>query len=307
MSPNIGAMYLGSVKSTETTEELKMSQTKILLIVALLIFGNVFSSLAADLQELSNVSLVKNPGNDGDSFLVLAGDKQHLVRLYFVDCPETSISFKAGAQRLREQMRYFGVSNAIDIIRCGKEAKKFTEDRLSTAFTLHTAFAKAPGGSKKRRIYAFVITSTGNDLASLLVANGYARAHGVGRQTPGGVSLNETKARLLDLEISAMLKRKGIWANSDPDRIVELRAKQRGEDEELRKIMEQAKLAKAPKRPINLNKASAEEVEMIKGIGPKLAQSIIDGRPYKTVDELLKIKGIGKKKFEIIRGDLMIE
>lgn len=58
---------------------------------------------------------------------------------------------------------------------------------------------------------------------------------------------------------------------------------------------------------INLNKASKEELELIKGIGPVLAESILEARPYKTVDELLKIKGIGKKKFEIIRGYLMID
>lgn len=284
-----------------------MSQVKILFIVALLILGNVFSSLAADLQELSDVSLVKDPGNDGDSFLVLAGDKQHRIRLYFVDCPETSIAFKASAQRLREQMRYFGVSNAVDIVRFGREAKKFTEDLLLLPFTVYTSFATAPGRSKKRRIYAFIMTSSGNDLASLLVADGYARAYGIGRQTPGGVSQNETRARLSDLEMSGMMKRRGIWANSDPDRIVKLRAEQRRDEEELKNIQTQVAQSRQLRGSINLNKASAEELEMIKGIGPKLAQSIIDGRPYKNIDKLLEIKGIGKKNFEIIRDYLTIE
>jgi DNA uptake protein ComE-like DNA-binding protein len=39
----------------------------------------------------------------------------------------------------------------------------------------------------------------------------------------------------------------------------------------------------------------------IKGVGPVLAERIIAGRPYKTVDDLLKVKGIGSKKLEKIR------
>lgn len=271
------------------------------------LFANPLYSLAADLQEMSNVSLVKNLGNDGDSFLVLAGEKQLRIRLYFVDCPETSANSKADARRVREQTRYFGLSNAADTVRFGQEAKKFTEEALSKPFTIYTAFADALGRSAGGRIYGFVTTATGNDLASVLVANGYARAHGKGRQTPGGVSLRETKARLLDLEMSAMMKRTGIWAKGEPDRIVELRAEQRSDDEKLRIIAEQAKLKKELETQINLNKASAEELEMIKGIGPVLAKRIVAARPYKTVDELLKIQGIGKKTFESIREYLTLE
>ena len=284
-----------------------MSQAKILFIVVGLILAEMFSAVAVDLKELSNVSLVKDPYNDGDSFHVLAKDKQLLIRLYFVDCPETSAHSKVDAQRVKEQTRYFGLSNAADTVRFGQEAKKFTEDLLSTPFTLYTAYATAPGRSAKQRIYAFVITSTGNDLARLLVAHGYARVHGLGRKTPGGVTRDETKQRLRDLEISAMLKRNGIWAKSVPDRIVQLRAEQRQDEKELKNIQDQAAQSEQSREPINLNKASKEELELIKGIGPVLAERILEARPYKTVDELLKIKGIGKKNFEIIRGYLIID
>jgi len=33
------------------------------------------------------------------------------------------------------------------------------------------------------------------------------------------------------------------------------------------------------------------------GIGPQLAARIIDGRPFETVDDLKRIKGVGPKKF----------
>lgn len=271
------------------------------------VFMNSLHVLADDLQCFEKARLVSNPSNDGDSFCVAFDGKQFLVRLYFIDCPETSADSSVDAQRVREQTRYFGVSNAVDIIRFGREAKKFTEDLLSLPFTIYTVFATAPGRSKKRRIYAFIMTSSGNDLASLLVANGYARVHGIGRQTPGSVSLDETRARLSDLEMSAMMKRKGIWANSDPDRIVQLRADQRLEEDELRHIQDQVAQHDQSRGPINLNKASKEELELIKGIGPVLAKRIVAARPYKTMNELLKIQGIGEKKFESICDYLTIE
>jgi len=253
------------------------------------------------LQMFSNVQLVKNPANDGDIFLVKVNGKSFHVRLYIVDCPETSISFKSDAQRVREQTRYFGLISAERTIHFGNEAKMFVERILAKPFTLYTDFASALGRSPKGRMYGFIITADGNDLASLLVKNGFARTHGVGRKTPDGVSRDEMVERLRDLEISAMLKRVGIWSESDPDRIAELRAKQRGEDQELKELQSQVKKAPSPQSLLDLNTASKKELQSIKGIGPVLAERIIDGRPYRTVDDLLKVKGIGPKKLENIR------
>ncbi|MFQ5485764.1 MAG: helix-hairpin-helix domain-containing protein [Desulfobacterales bacterium] len=44
------------------------------------------------------------------------------------------------------------------------------------------------------------------------------------------------------------------------------------------------------------NTASREELMSINGIGPVLSERIIVGRPYRTVDDLLKVKGIGPKR-----------
>jgi competence protein ComEA len=50
---------------------------------------------------------------------------------------------------------------------------------------------------------------------------------------------------------------------------------------------------------LNINNASIEQLEMIKGIGAKKAQAIIEYRlqhgNFATVDDLSKVKGIGSK------------
>lgn len=52
---------------------------------------------------------------------------------------------------------------------------------------------------------------------------------------------------------------------------------------------------------LDLNTAGKEELMSINGIGPVLSARIIAGRPYKTIDELLKVKGIGPKNLKNFR------
>jgi len=192
-------------------------------------------------RKFTNAKLINNSANDGDSFFVESAGKSFHVRLYFVDCPETSVGFKSDAQRVREQMRYFGLPSAERTIHFGNEAKTFSESILAKPFTVHTAFASALGRSAKGRIYGFITTADGNDLAILLVKNGLARTYGMGRETPDEISRDEMIEKLRDLETSAMLKRIGIWSESNPDQIVELRAKQRSEERELQELQNQVK------------------------------------------------------------------
>ncbi|MDP3029297.1 MAG: helix-hairpin-helix domain-containing protein [Deltaproteobacteria bacterium] len=282
------------------------SAIRFLFVTAVLMFGGILPSFSADLQMFSNGRLINDPANDGDSFLVEANGKCFHVRLYFVDCPETLIVFTGDAQRVREQTRYFGLSDAKRTIHFGNEAKTFVDHVLVKPFTVHTAFASALGRSSKGRVYGFITTADGNDLASLLVKNGFARTYGMGRETFDGVSRDEMVKRLRDFEISAMLKRVGIWSESDPDRIAELRSKQRSEDRELQEVRDQVTKAKSPQGLVNLNTASEKELQSIKGIGTVFAKRIIAGRPYRTVDDLLKVKGIGQKKLENIRPYFLI-
>jgi competence protein ComEA len=57
-----------------------------------------------------------------------------------------------------------------------------------------------------------------------------------------------------------------------------------------------------PRERLDLNRASARELQWLPGVGPKLAQAIMDKRPYATVDDLRAVPLIGAKRFEAIRG-----
>lgn len=56
---------------------------------------------------------------------------------------------------------------------------------------------------------------------------------------------------------------------------------------------------------VNINTATQAELEALPGIGPKIAERIIAYRErrggFRSIDELLNVKGIGPKKFERIK------
>ena len=57
--------------------------------------------------------------------------------------------------------------------------------------------------------------------------------------------------------------------------------------------------------PIDLNTATAEQLEALPGVGPSTAQAILDYRRqhgrFRTVDELLEVRGIGEAKLAALR------
>ena len=62
--------------------------------------------------------------------------------------------------------------------------------------------------------------------------------------------------------------------------------------------------------PVNVNTADAKTLaENIKGIGPKKAQAIVDYRtqygPFKSGQDLTKVKGIGQKIIDKNKSDLI--
>jgi len=63
--------------------------------------------------------------------------------------------------------------------------------------------------------------------------------------------------------------------------------------------------AVSPSARVNINTATAEELEALPRIGPTLAQRIVDYRtehgPFQRVDDLIQVKGIGTALLEILR------
>jgi competence ComEA-like helix-hairpin-helix protein len=61
---------------------------------------------------------------------------------------------------------------------------------------------------------------------------------------------------------------------------------------------------------VNINTASAKELELLPGIGPSTAEKIIAYRakyPFKESLHLLRVKGVGRKTFAKIKPFLSVE
>ena len=61
---------------------------------------------------------------------------------------------------------------------------------------------------------------------------------------------------------------------------------------------------------VNINTATKDELIALQGIGPAKAQAIVDYRkqngPFKSVDDLRNVKGIGAKRLEKLRADITV-
>ncbi len=64
--------------------------------------------------------------------------------------------------------------------------------------------------------------------------------------------------------------------------------------------------AATPSGPLNLNTATADDLDELPGVGPATAAAIVAHRdaagPYASVDQLLDVKGIGPAKLEALRS-----
>jgi competence protein ComEA len=132
-------------------------------------------------------------------------------------------------------------------------------------------------------------------------------AHAAGAVVHPGVYTLSAGARVTDLIDAAG----GPTADADVDRLNLAAVVTDGERVYVPRVGEQVAAAvsgatpDATVGPLDLNSASLEQLDALPGIGPATAQAIIDERErrggFKTVDDLLDVRGIGPAKLDAIR------
>jgi len=271
-------------------------------LVALLLLSLVCIASAQELQKFEKCRLVEAGWSDGDSFPVKLPDgKEIVLRLYYVDCNEVAAATETDQRRVRDQSSYFGIDDHQATLEFGRRAADEVKKLLAKPFIVQTAFATAPGRSAKPRTYGFVTLSDGRDLGEVLVGEGLARSYGVRRNTPDGLNTDAAEAKMDDLELGAAIARRGIWAKTDPQRLVSLREDRRAEEREL-----QAAFGTRTGQPIDPNTATVDEIMLLPGVGEVLAERIVEGRPYTSVEDLRRVPGIGEKVFAELKDSLQI-
>lgn len=245
-------------------------------------------------ETLEGCQLVSSPINDGDSFLVKQRDEQYVFRLYWVDAPESTGTY---AERVSEQAHYFSIPEE-QVTDTGQLAKKYTRSFLRGKFTVHTKWEDARGsmGRTKKRYFA-IVEKDGSYLSQELVDRGLARIYGAptGDKWPGGPTPRTYLGRLKNSERHAQREEIGIWGlatgSMQMSGLETLIAGSESGDENL--AIDDPSRGKVPARDrINVNTATAAELDTLPGIGPALAQRIIAARPVESIDALVEIPGI---------------
>jgi len=271
------------------------------------------SATAQVLTSLKQCKMIPTEWSDGDSFQIQTPEGQtHTIRLYGADCIEWHVSDDSDARRLRSQRRYFGISDwggsPLASIQAAKElgeaAAKEVASALKKPFQVQTVFADARGDGKYKRIYAFVTTAEGEDLAERLIRLGLARAFGVYRETPAGKSANDYRAFLQDVELQSAKRGVGAWSKTNWDLLPTERQAERQETEELGLAAGQPKLQQGKK--INPNTAARDELMLLPGVGEVTANRIIQTRPFRKPADLLNVEGIGPKTLEKLEPFLQL-
>ena len=154
-------------------------------------------------------TLAKDRSNDGDSFRVLFPDaKKEIVRLYFVDTPESAFKTYGGGEnnhrRIQQQADAMGGISSTQAVEIGKKAKKYTLTLLERSpFTIYTEWDSP---FNDQHYHAYVEVSDGGKkrfLHELLVERGLARIHTKGASMPDGTSERQHENYLLGLRKTA--------------------------------------------------------------------------------------------------------
>ncbi|OYW72274.1 MAG: hypothetical protein B7Z37_25350 [Verrucomicrobia bacterium 12-59-8] len=159
--------------------------------------------------KLASAHLVEDAGNDGDSFKIADEEgAEYVLRLYFVDCPETR-QYVLVNNRLKDQASYFGGLTIPQTLSVGLEAKAFTEKLLrEKRFTVQTRWQRVYDSA---RSYALVFFDDGEELSEKLVKAGLCRIYTRGTVMPDGRREYDFENHLRDLEHQAKAAHRGAW------------------------------------------------------------------------------------------------
>jgi competence protein ComEA len=142
-----------------------------------------------------------------------------------------------------------------------------------------------------------------------------------------GIEKNEGKADSSDpimVDVQGSVKKPGVYEMNNGDRVIDVIKKAGGflEEAEARSVNQAEKIADEmiiyvaakgeeihslssnmeKEELLNINSADLSELQTLSGVGPSKAQSIIAYReefgPFKSVDQLLEVRGIGEKTIE---------
>ena len=263
--------------------------------LAIFAYASSLASLSAGTgwEVLPDCRLAPDAPQGGDYSDVIAGEQRYRFRLYFV---EAAASERGPAEALEDQSRYFNLP-AESITPFGKRAESFARSFLEGGFEVITKWEQA-GGSGPDAVHLAFIRRDGEDLSLELAAKGLVRIYGVppSEPWPGGTHPEAFLYALKQAERSAQKSKAGIWsAAADSIQMT-------GSD--LQAVSGGAAFGSVS--TLNINRAPAEELMTLPGIGPALAERIIGQRPFESVDAISSVPGISKRMLDAFREQIRL-
>jgi competence protein ComEA len=59
--------------------------------------------------------------------------------------------------------------------------------------------------------------------------------------------------------------------------------------------------------PVDINRATVEELASLEGIGPKIGARIVAARPFARVEDIARVRGVGRRRLARLRGRLFLD
>lgn len=163
-----------------------------------------------------------------------------------------------------------------------------------------------PGGDIPRAKYgafhAYVQLKDDDDPDGTIInANRYLLLHGIGRFSNYYAQHPDSVQQFREYEQQAREQNRGIWAH--PEKI--------GTRIPRSSITSESGSGSTVSFPLNINTATADELQALPGIGPAYSKRIVEYResngPFTNLDQLTQVKGIGPKTLEKLRPNITLD